>query len=158
MDNYVLPDYFYLKVANDLDLPREVVEKVYRSYLKKINESLETEGNIYVKSLGNFTVDPNRVMDVMYRTLKKANAEYDKENCINDKVIELLKKIDINQKKIDQVQKKYEYKWELIERSLEKFRSNLGRFEKFFDNKGHYRGDSIEENSDLQQLSIQEEE
>lgn len=157
MDNYVSPDYFYLKVANEMGLPREVVEKVYRSYLKKINETLETEGYIFLKGLGTFHTDPNKALDVMYTFLYKANLEYDKESKITDGVLNHLKQIGIARTKIEHSKKKYEYKWELIEQNLERFKANLGRFEEFFDNEGFYRGDSSEAERDLSELSSQEE-
>ncbi len=145
MVNYVLPDYFFEKVADRLSMRRDDVETVYNAYLSNLSKALEKEGNIYMTGLGTITAQTKGLV-VMYKALNILNKHY-RENEEPDQIrcLVYIKRIETVWQKMRKVEKKYEY----IKGSLEKFRSNLGRFEELFDNNGYYRGDSKEKKGDM---------
>lgn len=150
---YVLPDYFYEKVANDMGLPRTVVDRVYSAYQRKLVEALKTEAHVYVKDLGTITLKPNTALAMMHKKLESAESKFQRVQTTYDiKINDYLAFISNLWLKLNQMKDTYEY----IERGLEKFRSNLGRFEEFFDNDGNYKGNRKRENEDMQELSIEE--
>lgn len=149
----VLPDYFYDKVAKELGLSTVIVQRVYAAYQKKLVEALKTEAHIYVRGLGTLTMKPLTALGKMHEKLEKAKAIAERKGTTYDMAIHgCFQTISHHWLKLNQLKSKYEF----IEGSLEKFRSNLGGFEKFFDHDGYYKGNSPTEDENLQELSFKE--
>lgn len=154
MDSSVYVDHFYTKVAQDMGLDRETVKKIYSKYLIRASKALVTDGSLYMRGFGTLTINVNLGLQSMYFLLDAANKRYEE---VQEEDLTRMRKIGLVWAKINHVMKKKTYAKEILEESIRKFRSNLGRFEKYFDSEGNYRGDSFEQNEDLQQLLIQEE-
>lgn len=153
-DNCLTPEYFMPIVAKKLNVPVGAVREVYTKYLSNLSEVMKVEKRVFIKNLGSFELDPRKCLYQLWRF-----AEYCEVALPEGAVTATQTQLDKYQEasRILKLLLDSAIKYEYIQESIRKIRTNNRRFDQLFDDQGECRESFILTDDYLQQLSVEKE-
>jgi nucleoid DNA-binding protein len=137
--NRIKPDFFYAEVAKKTNVSKDIVEEIYTKFLNRVTELSKTESKIFIKGLGTFERHPNNIFSNMYTIANYVikNPDIFREDAITERQLTYILRMEGFFSDLEKLKTKYKY----VEKSIEKFWTNSGGLEEFFDDKGRVTKD-----------------